>query len=51
LLEATYDNRRVLLDSRELSDPFWEAPPAYSDGKAALELSASSGLEAVVATR
>lgn len=51
LLEATYDDRRALLDSLELDDPFYETPPAYSDGEAALELSASTGLEGVVAKR
>ena len=28
LLEATYDDRRGLLDSLEIGDPFWETPPA-----------------------
>jgi bifunctional non-homologous end joining protein LigD len=51
LLEATYDERRGLLESLELSDPFWEVPPSYADGEAALELSASTGLEGVVAKR
>jgi bifunctional non-homologous end joining protein LigD len=51
LLAATYDDRRVLMDSLELDDPFWEVPPAYSDGEAALELSASSGQGRVVAKR
>jgi bifunctional non-homologous end joining protein LigD len=51
LLEATYDDRRVLLESLQIDDPFWEVPPAYADGEEALELSASSGLEGVVAKR
>ncbi|HEU4948226.1 MAG TPA: non-homologous end-joining DNA ligase [Kribbella sp.] len=51
LLEATYDERRALLESLELDDPFWEVPPAYSDGEKALQLSISSGLEGVVAKR
>ncbi len=51
MLEATYDDRRALLDSLELGDPFWEVPPAYADGDEALELSASTGLEGVVAKR
>jgi bifunctional non-homologous end joining protein LigD len=51
LLEATYDERRGLLDSLEIDDPFWEIPPAYADGDAALELSASTQLEGVVAKR
>jgi bifunctional non-homologous end joining protein LigD len=51
LLEATYDDRRGLLDSLEIGDPFWETPPAYDDADAALELSASTGLEGVVAKR
>lgn len=51
LLDATYDDRRGLLDSLDIGDPFWEVPPAYSDGDEALELSASTGLEGVVAKR
>jgi len=51
LLDATYDDRRGLLDSLEVGDPFWEVPPAYTDGDEALELSASTGLEGVVAKR
>ncbi len=51
LLEATYDERRALLDSLDIGDPFWEVPPAYSDADEALELSASTGLEGVVAKR
>jgi bifunctional non-homologous end joining protein LigD len=51
LLEATYDERRGLLESLELSDPFWEVPQSYADGEEALELSASAGLEGVVAKR
>ncbi|WP_238158619.1 non-homologous end-joining DNA ligase [Kribbella voronezhensis] len=51
LLEATYDERRGLLESLELSDPFWEIPQSYADGEEALELSASTGLEGVVAKR
>jgi bifunctional non-homologous end joining protein LigD len=51
LLEATYDDRRALLESLQIDDPFWEVPPAYADGEQALELSASSGLEGVVAKR
>lgn len=51
LLEATYDDRRALLDSLDIGDPFWEVPPAHADGEEALELSAASGLEGVVAKR
>lgn len=51
LLEATYDDRRALLESLDLEDPFWEIPPAYPDREEALELSASTGLEGVVAKR
>ncbi|TCM41226.1 non-homologous end-joining DNA ligase [Kribbella sp. VKM Ac-2568] len=51
LLDATYDDRRGLLDSLDIGDPFWEVPPAYADGDEALELSASTGLEGVVAKR
>ena len=51
LLDATYDDRRGLLDSLDIGDPFWEVPPAYADGGEALELSASTGLEGVVAKR
>ncbi|MEV5962358.1 non-homologous end-joining DNA ligase [Kribbella sp. NPDC051952] len=51
LLEATYDDRRGLLDSLDVGDPFWEIPPAYDDGEAALQMSAAQGLEGVVAKR
>ncbi|TWD72531.1 bifunctional non-homologous end joining protein LigD [Kribbella amoyensis] len=51
LLEATYDERRGLLDSLDIGDPFWEVPPAYSDSEKALDLSAAQGLEGVVAKR
>jgi bifunctional non-homologous end joining protein LigD len=51
LLEATYDDRRGLLDSLEIGDPFWETPPALQDGSAALDQSAAQGLEGVVAKR
>ncbi len=51
LLEATYDERREVLESLELADPFWEIPQTYTDGEEALDLSASTGLEGVVAKR
>ncbi|MEU0095372.1 non-homologous end-joining DNA ligase [Kribbella sp. NPDC006257] len=51
LLEATYDQRREVLESLQLTDPFWEIPPTYTDGQEALDLSASTGLEGVVAKR
>jgi bifunctional non-homologous end joining protein LigD len=51
LLEATYDDRRGLLDSLEIGDPFWETPPALQDGSEALDQSAAQGLEGVVAKR
>lgn len=51
LLEAPYDDRRALLESLDLDDPFWEIPPAYDDGDEALDLSAAHGLEGVVAKR
>lgn len=51
LLEATYDERRGLLDSLDIDDPFWEIPAAYSDGEEALDISATTGLEGVVAKR
>jgi bifunctional non-homologous end joining protein LigD len=51
LLEANYDDRRGLLDSLDIGDPFWETPPAYSSGPDALDLSAETGLEGVVAKR
>ncbi|ONI77431.1 DNA polymerase LigD [Kribbella sp. ALI-6-A] len=51
LLEATYDDRRALLESLDIGDPFWEVPAAYDDGEQALDLSASTGLEGVVAKR
>jgi bifunctional non-homologous end joining protein LigD len=51
LLEATYDDRRALLESLEIDDPFWEVPAAYDDGEEALDLSAAQGLEGVVAKR
>lgn len=51
LLEAPYDDRRGLLESLDLDDPFWEIPPAYADGEEALELSVARGLEGVVAKR
>ena len=51
LLEATYDDRRALLESLDIDDPFWEVPQVYSDGEQALDLSASTGLEGVVAKR
>jgi bifunctional non-homologous end joining protein LigD len=51
LLEASYDDRRGLLESLDIDDPFWEIPPAYADGEQALELSAATGLEGVVAKR
>jgi bifunctional non-homologous end joining protein LigD len=51
LLEATYDERRGLLDSLDLGDPFWEIPAAYADGEEALDISATTGLEGVVAKR
>ncbi|TDD51597.1 DNA polymerase LigD [Kribbella antibiotica] len=51
LLEATYDDRRGLLESLELGDPFYETPAAFADGNEALELAMSTGLEGVVAKR
>jgi bifunctional non-homologous end joining protein LigD len=51
LLEATYDDRRGLLDSLDIGDPFWEIPPALQDGSEALDRSAAEGLEGVVAKR
>jgi bifunctional non-homologous end joining protein LigD len=51
LLEATYDDRRGLLESLDLQDPFWELPPAWTDGEAALAASSKTGLEGVVAKR
>jgi bifunctional non-homologous end joining protein LigD len=51
LLEATYDDRRALLESLDIGDPFWEVPEVYADGEEALDLSASAGLEGVVAKR
>jgi bifunctional non-homologous end joining protein LigD len=51
LLEATYDQRREVLESLEFTDPFWEIPQTYTDGEEALDLSASTGLEGVVAKR
>ncbi|MDX6236287.1 MAG: bifunctional non-ous end joining protein LigD [Kribbellaceae bacterium] len=51
LLDATYDDRRALLESLQIDDPFWEVPPAYADGEQALDFSASNGLEGVVAKR
>jgi bifunctional non-homologous end joining protein LigD len=51
LLEATYDDRRGLLDSLDIGDPFWEIPPALQDGAEALDQSAAQGLEGVVAKR
>lgn len=51
LLEATYDDRRGLLESLELDDPFWERPPSYPEGEPALAASLENGLEGVVAKR
>jgi bifunctional non-homologous end joining protein LigD len=51
LLEATYADRRAVLESLGVNDPLWAVPPAYSDVEEALELSASTGLEGVVAKR
>jgi bifunctional non-homologous end joining protein LigD len=51
LLEATYDDRRAVLESLEIDDPFWEIPPAFTDGEEALAESADTGLEGVVAKR
>src|SRR5690242_16077409 len=51
LLEAPYDDRRGLLESLELGDPFYETPAAFADGNEALELAMSTGLEGVVAKR
>ncbi|MEU8224949.1 non-homologous end-joining DNA ligase [Kribbella sp. NPDC048915] len=51
LLDATYDDRRGLLDSLDIGDPFWEVPPALTDGEVALNQSAEQGLEGVVAKR
>lgn len=51
LLEATYDDRRGLLESLDLDDPFWELPPSFPDGPDALAASAETGLEGVVAKR
>ena len=51
LLDAAYDDRRELLESLGIDDPRWEVPPAWSDGEEALEVSASSALEGVVAKR
>jgi bifunctional non-homologous end joining protein LigD len=51
LLEATYDERRGLLESLELGDPFYETPAAFDDGEEALELAMTTGLEGVVAKR
>ncbi|GAA1576081.1 hypothetical protein GCM10009789_31890 [Kribbella sancticallisti] len=51
LLEATYDDRRALLESLDIGDPFWEVPQSYADADEALDLSAAQGLEGVVAKR
>ncbi|MFC0628339.1 non-homologous end-joining DNA ligase [Kribbella deserti] len=51
LLEATYDDRRGLLESLDLDDPFWELPPTWTDGPQALAVSGDTGLEGVVAKR
>lgn len=51
LLEATYTDRRSVLESLEIEDPFWELPPSYDDGAAALQASLDTGLEGVVAKR
>jgi bifunctional non-homologous end joining protein LigD len=52
LLEATYDERRSVLDSLDVGDAvFWERPPSYDDGAAALASSIDNGLEGVVAKR
>jgi len=51
LLEATYDDRRGLLESLQPDDPFWELPQAWTDGAEALAASLQTGLEGVVAKR
>ena len=52
LLEATYDDRRGLLDSLDIGDPFWETPPRpTTTATRRWTLSASTGLEGVVAKR
>jgi bifunctional non-homologous end joining protein LigD len=51
LLEATYDDRRELLDSLDIDGPFWEVPPSWSDGEQAMAVSVATGLEGVVAKR
>src|SRR3954471_3233922 len=51
LLEAPYDDRRGLLESLDVEDPFYETPAAYTDGGDALDFAMSTGLEGVVAKR
>ena len=51
LLDATFADRRSVLESLEIDDSFWELPPTYTDGVAALQASLDTGLEGVVAKR
>jgi bifunctional non-homologous end joining protein LigD len=51
-LPLPYDDRRALLESLALAGPSWATPPAFvGDGAAAMQASAGSGLEGVVAKR
>jgi bifunctional non-homologous end joining protein LigD len=51
LIEAPYVDRRSVLESLDIDDPFWELPEVYDDGVAALQASVDLGLEGVVAKR
>jgi len=52
LMELPYRERRVRLESLELSGPAWRVPAAHpGEGKLLLEATAKQGLEGVVAKR
>ena len=53
LLDASYAERRALLDGLAISGPFWQAPPSFpgEDFEAVREVSRRQGMEGVLAKR
>src|SRR5689334_14328403 len=49
--DATYTQRRSLLEGLALRGPSWQTPPASDDGEQAFAISAQLGFEGVVAKR
>ncbi|HWH29615.1 MAG TPA: non-homologous end-joining DNA ligase [Mycobacteriales bacterium] len=52
LLDASYDDRRAVLEELGLDGPSWSIPPAFpGTGRAVLEATRAQGMEGVVAKR